>query len=301
VKQFLRDEEDVTREVVMMVRAQGKPNVIQLLGVVIQQKDKFQDAQVAIVTKYCENGSLHDLLVNCRHKNYQLSLTYIEKIRLLAQASRGVRSLHETDIIHRDLACRNLLVDANFDVFVIDFGFARQRDAEKSKGFTRTNFGPVRWEAPESLRKREYSFKTDVFSFGCCIYEALIGEEPFKQDSNAVIAQKVLNGERMQVPLHVDPKIASLMRKCWSQDPDDRPSIDEVEKILEERLFELQQEESGRVKLVEVFAMLKAGRVLGKIPFAPSKKYKRQQRFFKISDDLRRLTWSKTVGNRRVR
>jgi len=131
--------------------------------VVIQQNDVWNDAQVAIVTRFCENGSLHDMLVNRRHRNYQPGLTYLDKLKLVAQAARGVKSLHETDIIHRDLACRNLLVSSGMDVYVIDFGFARQKTLNASKGFTATNFGPVRWEAPESLRKREYSVKTDVF------------------------------------------------------------------------------------------------------------------------------------------
>lgn len=52
-----------------------------------------------------------------------------------------------------------------------DFGFARQREAANSKGFSRCNVGPVRWEAPESLTVKEYSEKTDAFSFGVCLYE----------------------------------------------------------------------------------------------------------------------------------
>ena len=62
--------------------------------------------------------------------------------------------LHKTNIIHRDLACRNLLVDEKMDVFVADFGFARLKRMAESKGFTLTGLGPVRWEAPESLQHK---------------------------------------------------------------------------------------------------------------------------------------------------
>jgi serine/threonine protein kinase len=62
--------------------------------------------------------------------------------------------LHQTNIIHRDLACRNLLVDDKMDVFVADFGFARLKRMQESKGFTLTGLGPVRWEAPESLQHK---------------------------------------------------------------------------------------------------------------------------------------------------
>ena len=62
--------------------------------------------------------------------------------------------LHKTGIIHRDLACRNLLVDDKMDIFVADFGFARLKRLAESKGFTLTGLGPVRWEAPESLEHK---------------------------------------------------------------------------------------------------------------------------------------------------
>lgn len=49
------------------------------------------------------------------------------------QVADGVRSLHQENIIHRDLACRNVLVDENLDVYVSDFGFARQKENKTSK------------------------------------------------------------------------------------------------------------------------------------------------------------------------
>jgi len=79
VKQFLHDEADVSSEVLLLSKATGKPNVIDLIGVVVQQQDAFQDAQVAIVTRFCENGSLHDMLVNCKSNNFQGgSCSYLE-------------------------------------------------------------------------------------------------------------------------------------------------------------------------------------------------------------------------------
>jgi serine/threonine protein kinase len=112
-------------------------------------------------------------------------------VKIAMQASEGVRSLHQENIIHRDLACRNLLVDENFDVYVSDFGFARQKENKNSKGFTTTHVGPIKWEAPESLQRKEYSEKTDAFSFGVCLYELVCGKEPWEGETHAQVAYQV--------------------------------------------------------------------------------------------------------------
>jgi hypothetical protein len=153
VKVFLSEEEDVSSEVKMMAKASGHKNIIPLIGVVIQD-DPYNDPQVAIVTKYMSNGSLHDMLVNEQSANYHgKSLGLLELVSMANAAAEGVESLHGRGIIHRDLACRNLLVDEGMGVCVCDFGFARLRPV--GKGFTATNLGPVRWEAPESLKHKE--------------------------------------------------------------------------------------------------------------------------------------------------
>jgi serine/threonine protein kinase len=67
---------------------------------------------------------------------------------------------------HRDLAARNILLNAEMGAVVSDFGFARTLQEEESSGKTVSDVGPLRWMAPESLKIREYSTKSDVWSFG---------------------------------------------------------------------------------------------------------------------------------------
>lgn len=139
-----------------------------------------------------------------RYCCFELTISLPVTLLLLLYIS-GVMHLHQTHIIHRDLACRNFLVDEQMDVFVADFGFARLKRIAESKGFTMTGLGPVRWEAPESLQQKgggivfvfvewvgwvvgvlselwlicvfiiEFSEKTDAFSFGVCMYEIVLG------------------------------------------------------------------------------------------------------------------------------
>ncbi|GMH65850.1 hypothetical protein TL16_g04297 [Triparma laevis f. inornata] len=300
VKVFISEESDVSSEVKMMAKASGQKNILELVGVVIQD-DPNNDPQVAIVTKYMSNGSMFDMLVSADHGNFRgFSIDLTELINMATMASQGVMNLHVRGIIHRDLACRNLLVDAQMNVHVCDFGFARLRTKGLSKGFTATNLGPVRWEAPESLKNKEFSEKTDVFSFGVCLYEMFVGREPFLGSTNAAVAYKVLSGERMRIPINVDPVISTIITSCWAPNPDVRPNMRDVFKSLKERHHTIQNEQQELATEFEIIHMMKKGTMLQKVPFNSSTFTKGKNRYFKISDDFRRLTWQ-VAGTKRIR
>ena len=61
--------------------------------------------------------------------------------------------LHQRNIVHRDVACRNLLVDGDNNVHVADFGCARLKQELYGKDYTQSGLRPIRWEAPECLSK----------------------------------------------------------------------------------------------------------------------------------------------------
>lgn len=77
------------------------------------------------------------------------------------------------------------------NVYVSDFGFARQKENKNSKGFTKNNMGPVKWEAPESLQHKEYSEKTDAFSYAVCLYEMVAQRDPWEKETHAQVAYQV--------------------------------------------------------------------------------------------------------------
>jgi len=92
----------------------------------------LSDIQVALVTKYMAGGSLYDLLVHSKSPQFDAEGTVrhsaLRLVKLASEAAAGVAHLHAHGIIHRDLACRNLLVDEGASsVAVADFGFARLR------------------------------------------------------------------------------------------------------------------------------------------------------------------------------
>jgi serine/threonine protein kinase len=78
-----------------------------------------------------------------------------QKVEWLIGISKGLTHLHANNIVHRDVAARNVLLHQN-DTKLTDFGMSREV-AENQRGTTKSELGPIRWMAPESLKNKEYS------------------------------------------------------------------------------------------------------------------------------------------------
>lgn len=218
VKLFLY--EDVESEIVMLASIAPHPHVLNFLGVIFQVDDPYKEPQVALVTKFMGGGSLYERLVDRKSPLFDaegtLRHSFKRTVHLAAQTASGVAHLHHQGIIHRDLACRNILLDEDgSSVAVADFGFARLRAKTELGGFSASKTGPVRWEAPESLRLKQYSEATDAFMFGVTLWEMCSGAVPWKALPTAAAAHAVLCGERLVVPLNCDPVMRLVILQCW--------------------------------------------------------------------------------------
>ncbi len=100
--------EMVAGEIRLMERVGGKPHVLPLEGVFVSRATR----EVALVLPFMAHGSLYDLLLDAQSPSYRPSVSMNAIVRFALQAADGVRGLHEEAVIHRDLACRNLLVRA---------------------------------------------------------------------------------------------------------------------------------------------------------------------------------------------
>eukprot|EP00494_Astrolonche_serrata_P001557 UN01563 len=89
----------------------------------------------------------------------------------IRQASLGLLFLHGKNIVHRDVAARNFLLGEGMHVVVTDFGRVRERNFEMDTMETKQSVGPVRWMSFESIKRREYSFKSDVWMFGVFMWD----------------------------------------------------------------------------------------------------------------------------------
>jgi serine/threonine protein kinase len=140
--------------------------------------------------------------------------------------AKGMVHLHASNIIHRDLACRNILLDRG-TALVADFGLARLKEGEE-EGTTVNTVGPVKWMAPESLRDNKYSRKSDVFSYGVVLYEIFSQDSPWIGVSNLEAANRVMNGKRMEIPEEWPEVVRIIIRQAWEHNPENRPEFTEI-------------------------------------------------------------------------
>lgn len=199
------------------------PNVVAFYGVVLDGPG----GSVATVTEYMVNGSLRTAL----QKN-ERNLDKRKRILIAMDVAFGMEYLHGKNIVHFDLKSDNLLVnlrDPHRPICKVgDLGLSKVKCRTLISGGVR---GTLPWMAPELLNGSSslVTDKVDVFSFGIVMWELLTGEEPYTDlHYGAIIGGIVSNTLRPLVPESCDPEWKSLMERCWSAEPSERPNFTEI-------------------------------------------------------------------------
>ncbi|XP_050805244.1 mitogen-activated protein kinase kinase kinase 7 isoform X5 [Gopherus flavomarginatus] len=198
------------------------PNIVKLYGAC--------QNPVCLVMEYAEGGSLYNVLHGAEPLPYY---TAAHAMSWCLQCSQGVAYLHSMKpkaLIHRDLKPPNLLLVAGGTVLKIcDFGTACDIQTHMTN-----NKGSAAWMAPEVFEGSNYSEKCDVFSWGIILWEVITRRKPFDEIGGPAfrIMWAVHNGTRPPLIKNLPKPIESLMTRCWSKDPSQRPSMEEIVKIM---------------------------------------------------------------------
>nr|CAD7415822.1 unnamed protein product [Timema poppensis] len=149
---------------------------------------------------------------------------------MCVDVARGCRYLEEMHFVHRDLACRNCLVSSSDPrlrvVKIGDFGLAR--DIYKNDYYRKEGEGllPVRWMAPESLVDGVFTSQSDMWAFGVLVWEIMtLGQQPYPARTNLEVLHYVRTGGRLGRPSNCPEELHQLMLKCWSYNPESRPTF----------------------------------------------------------------------------
>ncbi|KAK6111795.1 Protein tyrosine kinase family protein [Brugia pahangi] len=220
--------EDLQREVTNMQKLKH-PNLIQLYGIV------FSNPAMMIV-EFCDGGALIDRLRSTEKPVILVSML----IDYAQQIAQGMAYLESKNCVHRDLAARNVLLTNNERVAKIcDFGLMRiLENNERLYVMSTQKKVPFAWCPPESLRYRQFSHASDVWSFGVTLWELFsYGEEPWVGLRGAEVLTKLEAGERLPRPQRCSDELYNFISKCWSLDANLRPKFNVLKGILSEIMF----------------------------------------------------------------
>uniref|UniRef100_A0A671NDU6 non-specific serine/threonine protein kinase n=1 Tax=Sinocyclocheilus anshuiensis TaxID=1608454 RepID=A0A671NDU6_9TELE len=172
-----------------------------------------------IVTEYAKNGEMFDYLTS----NGRMSEN--EARKKFWQILTAVDYCHRHHIVHRDLKTENLLLDANMNIKLADFGFGNFYNAGEPLS---TWCGSPPYAAPEVFEGKEYEGpQLDIWSLGVVLYVLVCGSLPFDGDSLPALRQRVTEG-RFRIPFFMSQDCENLIRKMLVVDPAKRISVTQI-------------------------------------------------------------------------
>ena len=143
-------------------------NVISAFDVVDEENMHY------IVMEYVEGITLNKYIKN------KGKLSNEETINISLQVAKGIRAAHQKGIIHRDIKPQNIVINNDGVAKITDFGIAR---AITSTTKNISVIGTVHYISPEQVRNTKVDFRSDIYSFGCTMYEMITGDVPFAGDA----------------------------------------------------------------------------------------------------------------------
>ncbi|MFQ6661976.1 hypothetical protein Gotur_029970 [Gossypium turneri] len=181
-----------------------------------------------VVVEYLPGGTLKQYLIRNRRKKLAFKIV----VQLALDLARGLSYLHSRKIVHRDVKTENMLLDGHRNLKIADFGVARV-EAQNPRDMTGET-GTLGYMAPEVLEGKPYNRTCDVYSFGICLWEIYCCDMPYPDLSFADVSSAVVRQNlRPDIPRCCPNSLANIMKKCWDVNPEKRPAMEEVVRMLE--------------------------------------------------------------------
>lgn len=166
-----------------------------------------------------------------------------EAIPIFLQICDAMQFAHDSEVFHRDLKPDNVIVvtqhDGTKSVKLIDFGLAKLLEGVEGQRLTKTGevLGDPSYMSPEQAQGRNLDRRSDVYSFGCLMYEVLTGERPFQADSPVAVLYKQISEDPAPFAQSRDlpPSLETITFTAMAKDLDQRyDSFAEVKDVLQQ-------------------------------------------------------------------
>ncbi|MFN0040647.1 MAG: protein kinase domain-containing protein [Burkholderiales bacterium] len=232
------------------------PHIVSIFDAVSDDQGSY------LVMEYVEGGTLEPF-------TQPENLLAIDNIvEIIFKCCKALEYAHRHGIIHRDIKPANILMTAEADIKISDFGAALTVTSETTQV---SGIGSPAYMSPEQLQESPLNHQTDIFSLGVMMYQLLTGSLPFKANNNYSMVYQIIN---------VDPSPPSVLR------PEIPPAIDEIAKkaIEKETAKRFQTWDDFALALSDTFDMLQKPEK--DVPEAEKFKILRELEFFRAFPDV---------------
>ncbi|MBN2592842.1 MAG: protein kinase [Sedimentisphaerales bacterium] len=189
------------------------------------------------------------------------------------QVAEAVSAAHKKGVVHRDLKPGNIKITPDDRIKVLDFGLAKASGAEEKKIESNETqrgriIGTPAYMSPEQARGKETDHRTDIWSFGCIIYQILVGRLPFEGETATDTLAHIIEHQPDwdALPKQIPANIRTLLERCLEKEPDRRlGDITEAVNQINETLSTLAQPLSVRLKRMVLTVLVTVTIVLSAI------------------------------------
>ena len=193
---------------------------------VVNYKEAFieeKDSSLCLVMEYADRGDLENRIQEQKKKGKYFNEKDIW--RVFIQLVKGLKSLHDLDILHRDIKSSN--------IFLFSDGTAKIGDLNVSKILSnnilgRTQAGTPSYAAPEVWMEKPYGLKSDIWSLGCVLYEIISLHCPFRGENVVELYNKIIVGEFSRIPNKFSDELNWIILHMINSDPNKRLSCEEL-------------------------------------------------------------------------
>ena len=207
-KRFRREAE--------LLASLNHPNIAVIHDILEEDKSGY------LILEYVPGETLADRII-------RQPLTLEQALSIGRQVAEAISAAHDKGIVHRDLKPGNIKITPDGRVKVLDFGLAKVPSGEgKSGDITETQpnrmIGTPAYMSPEQIRGGPIDRRTDIWSFGCLLYQMLTGKRPFEGGTVSDTVARIIEREPdwQALPQETPANIRTLLRRCLEKDPHHR-------------------------------------------------------------------------------
>jgi len=155
------------------------------------------------------------------------SLSLFDRVRIVAEVAEALGHAHERGVLHRDVKPANILLTPHLDAKVTDFGIGKLLTGDSDLTSTGQMVGSPAYMSPEQIKGDKLDARTDIFSLGVVLYQAITLRKPFPADTLTTLVYQILHEEPPDpaaIRADLPPEYSPIVRRCLAKRREDRYS-----------------------------------------------------------------------------